>query len=222
MLGGQLWLSGFTLSRSVNDLLQYFRSLVARNGRQRASLSFSCGQFVYCRTQVFRDLGGVDQLTRPPPLTPPAILDVLVERGVRLSVELAVATTGRFHLSTDAYSTYELTVTWHLGQRVDYGQVSKVFGSPTTEEQRKYSPGKIIGTKRSAVIGLPERDRLCLAYPNYASFRIWNIPDFIDGLLGRLLSNGSNRLVAAWRAFDQTQSEVGVEFVLTTAAKATA
>lgn len=78
--------------------------------------------------------------------------------------KLAVATTGRFHLSTDAYSTYEPTVTWHLGQRVDYGQVSKVFGSPTKEEQRKYSPGKIIGTKRSAVLGRPDRDRICTSH----------------------------------------------------------
>jgi len=78
--------------------------------------------------------------------------------------KLAVATAGRFHLSTDAYATYEPTVAWHLGQRVDYGQVIKVFGSPTKEEQRKYSPGKIIGTKRSAVLGRPERDRICTSH----------------------------------------------------------
>ena len=70
--------------------------------------------------------------------------------------KLAVATTGRFHLSTDAYGTYEKSVTWHLGQRVDYGQVSKVYGRTSKEEQRKYSPAKIIGCSRRVVSGKPE------------------------------------------------------------------
>lgn len=79
--------------------------------------------------------------------------------------KLSAATTGRFHLSTDAYATYESTVTWHLGQRVDYGQVSKIFGSdPGRDAARKYSPGKIISSKRTAVLGNPERDRICTSH----------------------------------------------------------
>ncbi len=70
--------------------------------------------------------------------------------------KLAVATTGRFHLSTDAYSTYEATVAWHLGQRVDYGQVVKIFGRTSKEDQRKYSPAKIIGCSRRVILGKPE------------------------------------------------------------------
>ena len=78
--------------------------------------------------------------------------------------KLAVATAGRFHLSTDAYATYEPTVRWNLGTRVDYGQVTKVFGSPSKDEQRKYSPAKIIGTKREAVSGRPNRDQICTSH----------------------------------------------------------
>jgi IS1 family transposase len=78
--------------------------------------------------------------------------------------KLAVATEGRFHLSTDAYATYEPTVRWNLGTRVDYGQVTKVFGSPSKDEQRKYSPAKIIGTKRSAISGRPNRDQTCTSH----------------------------------------------------------
>jgi IS1 family transposase/transposase-like protein len=70
--------------------------------------------------------------------------------------KLAVATVGRFHLSTDGYGTYEQSVRWHLGQRVDYGQVTKVFGSPSKDDQRKYSPAKIIGCARRVVSGEPE------------------------------------------------------------------
>ena len=78
--------------------------------------------------------------------------------------KLAVATTGRFHLSTDGYATYEPTVAWHLGQRVDYGQIIKVFGGTSKDEQRKYSPAKIIGTKRSAVLGKPDMGRTCTSH----------------------------------------------------------
>ncbi len=78
--------------------------------------------------------------------------------------KLAVATAGRFHLSTDGYATYEPTVAWHLGQRVDYGQIIKVFGGTSKDEQRKYSPAKIIGTKRSTVLGRPNRDQICTSH----------------------------------------------------------
>ncbi len=79
--------------------------------------------------------------------------------------KLRAATTGRFQLSTDAYATYESTVTWHLGQRVDYGQVSKIFGSePGKDAARKYSPGKIISSNRTAVLGNPSRDQICTSH----------------------------------------------------------
>jgi IS1 family transposase/transposase-like protein len=70
--------------------------------------------------------------------------------------KLAVATVGRFHLSTDGYGTYEQSVRWNLGQRVDYGQVSKIFGKTSKEDQRRYSPAKIIGCDRRVVSGKPE------------------------------------------------------------------
>jgi transposase InsO family protein len=47
-------------------------------------------------------------------------------------------------------------VRWRLGQRVDYGQVVKIFGHTSKEDQRKYSPAKIIGCSRRAVLGKPE------------------------------------------------------------------
>jgi transposase-like protein/IS1 family transposase len=78
--------------------------------------------------------------------------------------KLATATTGRFHLSSDAYGVYEQAVTWNLGGRVDYGQVVKVFGSPSKQEQRRYSPARIIGSKRRAVLGHPDKDRICTSH----------------------------------------------------------
>lgn len=79
-------------------------------------------------------------------------------------LKLRKATTGRFHLSSDAYGTYEGAVTWNLGQRVDYGQVVKIFGKTTKDEQRKYSPAKIIGCRKQRILGNPDRDRICTSH----------------------------------------------------------
>jgi IS1 family transposase/transposase-like protein len=78
--------------------------------------------------------------------------------------KLNVATSGRFQLSTDGFAPYEHAVAWNLGQRVDYGQVVKIFGSQGKEEQRKYSPAKIIGMKRTAVAGHPAGEQICTSH----------------------------------------------------------
>jgi transposase-like protein/IS1 family transposase len=78
--------------------------------------------------------------------------------------KLATATTGRFHLSSDAYGVYEQAVTWNLGGRVDYGQIMKIYGTPSKTEQRKYSPARIIGSKRRAVLGSPQREQICTSH----------------------------------------------------------
>jgi transposase-like protein/IS1 family transposase len=78
--------------------------------------------------------------------------------------KLAVATTGRFHLSTDAFQPYENVVKWNLGGRVDYGQVMKVFGVPTNEDARKYSPARIIGCRKRPVLGKAQIDKTCTSH----------------------------------------------------------
>lgn len=79
--------------------------------------------------------------------------------------KLATATTGRFHLSSDGYGTYDRAVRWSLGQRVDYGQVIKIFGNePGKDSARKYSPGRIVSSRREAVLGNPDMDRTCTSH----------------------------------------------------------
>jgi IS1 family transposase/transposase-like protein len=78
--------------------------------------------------------------------------------------KLANATTGRFHLSTDAFQPYERIVKWHLGQRVDYGQVMKIFGVNPKEDQRKYSPARILGCRKRPVLGQPQIDQTCTSH----------------------------------------------------------
>jgi transposase-like protein/IS1 family transposase len=78
--------------------------------------------------------------------------------------KLRQATAGRFHLSSDGWTPYPDAIRWHLGQRVDYGQVVKIFGEATKEERRKYSPGRIIGIRKEAVSGDPEWRRVSTSH----------------------------------------------------------
>jgi IS1 family transposase len=78
--------------------------------------------------------------------------------------KLAAATTGRFHLSTDGYPAYPMAIWEHLGARVDYGALVKIFREPEQKERRRYSPSKIIGAKRARVLGVPEKKRICTSH----------------------------------------------------------
>jgi IS1 family transposase/transposase-like protein len=78
--------------------------------------------------------------------------------------KLRDATTGKFHLSTDGFGAYPGAVRWYLGGRVDYGTVIKTFANTDADDERKYSPGRIIGTRRRRILGVPERARLTTSH----------------------------------------------------------
>lgn len=69
--------------------------------------------------------------------------------------KLRTATSGRFHLSSDGFTQYQYVIPNALAGRIDYGQIVKIYGTPSKEEQRKYSPAKISKIKKRAVWGSP-------------------------------------------------------------------
>jgi hypothetical protein len=77
------------------------------------------------------------------------------------TAKLAAATEGRFTLSTDGFNAYPAAVEEHLGGRVDYGQIVKVFGPETTDSERRYSPPVIISAEKVVISGAPEEERIC-------------------------------------------------------------
>jgi transposase-like protein len=76
--------------------------------------------------------------------------------------KMANATVGRFDLSTDGWSAYPMAMWEHLGRRgVDYGMLVKIFREPEREDRRKYSPSRIIGSKKQRVFGIPHGTNTC-------------------------------------------------------------
>ncbi|HVF60314.1 MAG TPA: IS1 family transposase [Thermoanaerobaculia bacterium] len=69
-----------------------------------------------------------------------------------------------WHLSTDAWKAYPGAIDWHLGGRVDYGQVIKTYGGSGTDGERRYSPPQIIRTEKIAVSGRPDAWRVCTSH----------------------------------------------------------
>lgn len=78
--------------------------------------------------------------------------------------KLAKATKGKFQLSSDGFQPYLSAVVRYLAPRVEHGTVVKTFSSPSQEDQRKYSPAKIISIKKEAAYNLPNMDRVCTSH----------------------------------------------------------
>lgn len=76
--------------------------------------------------------------------------------------KLADYTTGCFQLSTDGLAAYRLNVPYMLHNRVDFGVIVKNYAS--MQKTTRYSPAKIISTKKITRFGNPDEDRICTSH----------------------------------------------------------
>jgi len=77
--------------------------------------------------------------------------------------KLARATAGRFQLTTDGFAAYPEAVSFHLGTRTDFATLVKEYGTETQEE-RRYSPPRIIAATKTPIHGNPDEDRICTSH----------------------------------------------------------
>jgi IS1 family transposase/transposase-like protein len=77
--------------------------------------------------------------------------------------KLSAATSGSFQLSTDAFGAYPEAVEKHLGGRVDYATVKKIFAAGADGEHR-YSPPSIIAVEKEVISGDPDEARACTSH----------------------------------------------------------
>ena len=83
----------------------------------------------------------------------------------RFMAKLAAATHPgkRFQLTTDGLAAYRYAVGMHLGNRVDYAQLIKVYAQ-TAEGERRYSPPEVVSSESKAVSGPRHATDLHVAY----------------------------------------------------------
>jgi len=105
--------------------------------------------------------------------------------------KLRNATSGRFHLSSDGFGPYRDTIPRVLGSRVDFGMLIKIFGKSSAEDQRQYSPAKIISTKKEAVHNRPNAKKICTSHVERMNL---NLRTFM-----RRMTRLSNGFSKSWR-----------------------
>lgn len=71
---------------------------------------------------------------------------------------------GRPQLTTDALKLYPDAVEEVFGSNVDYAQLHKIYGAPTEEEYRRYSPARCIGCDMKTVMGDPDPKHVSTSY----------------------------------------------------------
>jgi IS1 family transposase len=78
--------------------------------------------------------------------------------------KLKSATAGHFHVSTDGFKSYPSAVRRHFEGRVDHGLMLKTYGRNVYEDQRRYSPAKIISADRVPIMGTPYKNQICTSH----------------------------------------------------------
>ena len=66
----------------------------------------------------------------------------------------------RVQLSTDGYGAYLEAVDGAFGGNIDYAQLIKVYGKPSDEDRRRYSPGECLAVRKIDVSGFPNMDEV--------------------------------------------------------------
>lgn len=72
--------------------------------------------------------------------------------------------TNRPQITTDAHKPYMQAIEAAFGAEVDYAQLHKVFGAPSDEDQRRYSPATCIGCDMKTVMGNPDPEHVSTSF----------------------------------------------------------
>jgi hypothetical protein len=86
-----------------------------------------------------------------------ATADLFIE-GLR-----AATAPQRFQISSDGFAPYISAITATLGDRVDYGMLTKIYGQ-NQDGERRYSPPEVLEARPKPVLGNPERARICTSH----------------------------------------------------------
>lgn len=70
----------------------------------------------------------------------------------------------RVQITTDGHRAYLDAVEDAFGSGVDYAQLQKIYGAPSDEETRRYSPAKCIGCDMKVVSGNPDPKHVSTSY----------------------------------------------------------
>src|SRR6266700_6485608 len=71
---------------------------------------------------------------------------------------------GHVQITTDGHKAYLEAVEGAFGMDCDYAQLQKIYGAPSDEEARRYSPARCIGCDLKVVSGNPDPKHISTSY----------------------------------------------------------
>jgi IS1 family transposase len=89
-----------------------------------------------------------------------------IENAIKFIKEIKERLSHRVQLTTDGLKVYVDAIEKEFGSEIDFAQLIKYFGpQPTVKEsERKYSPPKFIGHKKTVITGYPDMDKVSTSY----------------------------------------------------------
>jgi IS1 family transposase len=78
--------------------------------------------------------------------------------------DCASRVTHRLQITTDGLKAYLDAVEDAFGCDIDYAQLQKIYGAPSEEEQRRYSPARCIGSDLKVMSGRPDPQHVSTSY----------------------------------------------------------
>jgi len=92
------------------------------------------------------------------------------EDTLAFAEKLDRATAGRFQLTTDGFRPYLNTIPHVFGEKVDFATLVKVYGE--SEDERRYSPPRIIEVIETTQCGNPDMDEVCTSHVERSNLTI--------------------------------------------------
>jgi IS1 family transposase len=78
--------------------------------------------------------------------------------------DLASRLTNRVQLTTDGWRPYLMAVDHTFGDGIDYATLHKIYGHDPAQPERRYSPGRVLGTERQLISGDPDPNHVSTSY----------------------------------------------------------
>jgi IS1 family transposase len=79
-------------------------------------------------------------------------------------LDCAARIKGRVQVTTDGHKAYLEAVETAFGAGCDYAMLQKIYGAPSDEESRRYSPARCIGCEMKVVSGDPDPKHVSTSY----------------------------------------------------------
>lgn len=124
-----------------------------------------------------------------------------------------------FQLTSDGFRPYIEAVDYQFSGRIDFAQLVKVYAT-AREGEEKYSPGDVVETIPTPILGNPDPARICTSHVETSEPHDENADAEIHALVKRVFKKMGQPSRCAWASFCLVQLRARPSHIETTPAMA--